>query len=294
MMRNLCIGIGDKNGLMTSGYLTALELGMAHTIFERWILPGDMRRADADDKTMNALPTTPSESIWSDAAPVDRLLTQFADAQNVSYIGIVPQEAHLGTEIAGGKSAGGYLSVLQTELGLMHKWRGGLLLFNTPLWFYGDDAQYPYSIVKQLRKSKEDTSGRPPAFQDIADAVTTLSDAQMKRLAKEFPQVESNKVKRPLFALYKKYPNILGGEGAVVDLNMLSVMEQLTVMPPIASKETLTRIRILEQGNPQFKDGRRSYDVQVQTMQHHDWQNVGIVTIFPGERKSAPPQKPRT
>ena len=294
MMRNLRIGIGNKNGFMTSDYLAALELGMANTIFERWILPGDMRRAEADDKTMNALPTPPAEDFWSHAPPVDRLLTQFAEDQNVSFIGIVPQEARLGTEITGRKSAGQYLSVLQTELGLMHKWRGGLLLFNTPLWFYGDEAQYPYSIVKQLRKSKEDASGRPLAFQDIADAVVTLSDVQMKRLAKEFPHEESNKAKRPLFALYKKYPNILGGEGAVVDLNMVSVMEQLKVMPPIASKETLTRIRVLEQDNPQFKDDRRSYDVQVQTMQHHDWQNVGIVTIFPGERKSASPQKPGT
>ena len=103
----------------------------------------------------------------------------------------------------------------------------------------------------------------------------------MQNLAKEFPQIEGNKTKRAIFVFYKKYPGILSEEGLAADLNMVAMLKELKLMPPLAEKYTLLRIRILEKAHPQINDGRRLYRIQIQTTQQKEWRQVGDVSILP-------------
>ena len=160
----------------------------------------------------------------------------------------------------------------------MHKWRSGVLLFSYPQWFYGDEAQYPYSVVKQLRDSRRrHVDGEPLTVAEIADAVVTLNDAQMKRLAKEFPQVESNKHKRPLFAFYKKHPGLLAKEGILVDLNMLAMMQEAKLIPRLSQNESVERVRIAELLSD--TPDRREYALQVQRNHEEMWEGMGSFAI---------------
>ena len=170
----------------------------------------------------------------------------------------------------------------------MHKWRNGVLLLNYPLWFYGDEAQYSYGVVKQLRESsRRRKDGRPLLLSDIADAVTTLTDAQMKRLAKEFPQIDYNQTKRPIFLLYKKYPAIHSSNGMAVDLNMLLMMKQLKLIPPITKSEEMERIRIVEDMTD-GRENRRLYRMQFQTSRQKTWKDLGRFYILSADTVSSP------
>ena len=164
----------------------------------------------------------------------------------------------------------------------MHKWRTEILLFNYPTWFYGDDALYPYAVVKHLRESsRRRKDGRPLTLTEIADFVSTLTDPQMKRLAKEFPQVEDNKSKRPLFVFYKNYPGILSENGMTVSLNMLAMLKQLRIIKPLSNGEELERLRIIEDLT-NSKETRRLYRVQFQARRPKTWIDAGRIYIFPG------------
>jgi len=288
MVRDLYIGIGNSGGFTSLGSMGMLELGLAPHHYEGWILPGDRKSIDLENQPVNSLPTFPDDSLWQHVPRFDKLLTQFADAQNVSYLGIIPEDANDGTTISLGKSAKQCLEDLRNSAGLMHKWRQGVLLFNFPLWFYGDEAQYPYSVVKRLRESTaHHDDGSPLTLSEIADPVVTLTDAQMMRLAKEFPQVEKNKLQRPIFDFYKKYPGILADDGLGVDLNMLDQMKQLKIMPPLAADKSLERVRISED-SPEAGKNRRLYRFQYQLNHEKEWRDIEKISIQSSESAVRP------
>lgn len=280
MMSNLCIGVGTGGAFATCDFLASMEFGLALYIYEGWILPSDLRTRDLEKMALKALPAFSEESMWRHTPPFDLLLTQIAYAQDVPYISILPEHPDNGTVVSIGKSFEQCFVDLQTQAGLMHKWRNGVLLYNYPLWFYGDDAQYPYAVVKHLRESKKRRNGTPLTLPDIADAVITLNDPQMKRLAKEFPQVENNKTMRPLFVFYKKYPGILNENGMAADLNMLALLKQLKLISSLAEKDAVQRMRIVEK-HSQIADGRRVYRIQFQVNHQEAWQEAGNFSIFP-------------
>ena len=108
---------------------------------------------------MDALPSLPETSLWKSVPALDQMLTQVTEAQNASYIAIVPDD--IGGQIlpGAGKTAGQCFDMLQTNVGLMHKWRNGVLLFNYQIRFYGDDALSPYAVVKRLREKRKQQAG---------------------------------------------------------------------------------------------------------------------------------------
>ena len=281
MIKDICIGVGNGTHFTSSNLLGSIEKGLTALVDEGWILPGDLRHHETEKHNVSALPYLPESALWQHVAPFDLLLTQLADAQKVSYIAVVPDDANNQIQVSVGKSAGQCLDDLRNEASLLHKWRDGILLFNYPVWFYGDDALYPYAVVKHLQKSKQRNAGSPLTIPDISDAVTTLTDIQMKRLAKDFPQVYDNENNRSIFVFYKKYPRILSEEGMAVDLNMFALLKELKLMPPSAEKDALARIRIVERAHPQINDGRRLYRIQIQMAQQKEWRQVGDVSILP-------------
>jgi hypothetical protein len=280
--RELSIGVGRASGFAGRSYMGVMELRLEALIYEGWILPGDLRHAEPEKQVVSALPVLPENTLWPHVAPLDLLLTQLADVQNVSYMGVLPDDANNRPEVSVGKSAGQCLDDLKNQASLLHKWRDGVLLFNYPVWFFGDDEQYPYALVKQLRESKQRNAGNPLTIPDIADAVITLNDVQMKRLAKEFPQIDNNKTKRAVFVFYKKYPEMLSEVGVAMDLNAVAMLKELKLMPALEEKDALERVRIIEKAHPQINDGRRLYRVQIQTAKQKEWQQIGDVSILPG------------
>jgi hypothetical protein len=281
MIADLCIGIGTGQRFTTSNFLGGIEFGLAAIVYEGWILPGDLRHAEPEKQTVGTLPDLSQNILWGHVAPFDLLLAQLADAQHVSYIAVVPDDAKEQVQVSVGKSARQCLDDLKLHSSLMHKWRDGVLLFNYPVWFYGDDAQFSYAVIKPLRESRQRNANNPLTLPDIANAVITLNDVQMKRLAQEFPQIDNNKPKRPIFVFYKKYPRVLSEEGVAVDLIMVATLKELNLMLPLAETDSLQRMRIIEKADPRINDGRRLYRVQIQTAKQKEWRQVGDVSILP-------------
>jgi hypothetical protein len=281
MIKNLSIGVGNAHSFVSGTYLGGLELGVKALAYAGWILPGDLRHGETENQIVSSLPELPEDTLWRHAPAFDLLLTQLAEAQKVSYIAVVPDEANNQITLSVGKSAQQCLEDLRSQANLMHKWRDGVLLCNYPVWFYGDDAQYPYAVVKRLRESKRRNAGRPLTLPNIADDVITLTAVQMTRLAKEFPQIDDNRIKRPIFVFYKKYPGILSEEGMAVDLNMVAMLKEWKLMPRLAEKDTLKKMRIIEKALPHARDDRRFYRIQFQTTQQKEWRQTEDVSILP-------------
>jgi len=281
LIRQLFIGVGNAHSFVSGTYLGGMQLGLKNRVLGRWILPGDLLHAATEKQVLSTLPDLPAASLWQHVAPFDRLLTQLAAAQSVSYIGVAPEDPNNQVDLPFGKSVELCLEELRRSTGVMHKWRDGVLLFNYSVWFYGDEAQYPYAVVKQLRESKQRHIGTPLTLPEIADDVITLSLVQMKRLAKEFPQIKDNRIKRPIFVFYKKYPGTLSEEGLTADLNMVAMLKELKLMPPLLEKDALKKIRILEKALPQARDDRRFYRLQFQTTQQKAWQEIDYLSILP-------------
>lgn len=173
MARDLRLGIGHQHSLNGNGpfmqtrtFLGMLEYELTSRLTRNWILPGDLFGRAVEKQVVTDLPTLPQESIRSHVPAFDRKLAQMAEAENFSYIGIVPEYVdHVFTTSRPDPQNLEYLSPWP----LLYKWRNGVLLFNYPLWFYGDDAQSPYALVQQLRASKQRTGVSDFLSPDLED-----------------------------------------------------------------------------------------------------------------------------
>lgn len=290
LMRDLYIGVtsGSEGDFTGSGTMAPMEIGLKLRLYNSWLLPGDLRNAAQETDLLSTLPQLPAESFWKRVPSFDLLLTEFADAQNASYIAIVPEDTSDSTTLSVGKPIKQCFEDLRLRTGLMHKWRNGVLLLNYPSWFYGDDGLYPYDIVKRLREnSRRRNDGRPLMLAEIADPIITLNDAQMKRLAKEFPQVEYNKTMRPIFVFYKKYPHTHSEDGMAVDLNMLSVMQQLKLIQSPAKLQEIDRVRIIEDLSHLQQD-KRLYRMQYKSHRQTAWEDIGQFYILSSDPFASP------
>jgi hypothetical protein len=294
MMRKLSVGIVRGSGANTMDYMGIMERGMQSRLRDGWILPSDLRSKEIQKQPVNPLPNLPEKSIWSHVPAFDLVMAQIAEAQNFSFVGVAPEDRNhtsstgqsTTSTTVSGQPAPRCLDDLRSQEGTMFKWRDGVLLFSYPLWFYGDDAQYPYAKVKQLRESRKGhVDGSPLTLAEIADAVMTLTDVQMKRLAREFGQVDDNKTNRAVFGFYQKYPGILAEKGMTTDLNMITLLKQSKLMPSLVENDSIVKLRITEQPLPQITDGRRFYRMQYQTVRQKEWREIAHLSILPDRKQ---------
>ena len=280
VMRDVYIGVSSKEGGGgETGYLGVMAFGLKRNLADGWILPGDAKTLAKETEIINVLPNINAGSPWEHVPELDQLLTQVAEAQNVSSIAILPDDIHNVTLPQAGQPMKQFFEILQRNVGLIHKWRNGVLLSNYQLWFYGDDGLVPYSVVKQLRDSNARMQKEHlPLFSATANAFVPLSDVQAKRLIDVFPAVARNQRLQTIFLLYKKYPGILTEGGQSVDLNMLNLMTQWKLIPSVQS-EDIESVRIIEEGvTPLSK--QHLYKLQFRPLHQKEWKNLARFQII--------------
>lgn len=156
LMRELFIGAGVGGNYGEGGTMNALTWGLRRLAYESWILPGDAKTNEKEAVILNALPDLPAGSPRESGTQMARLLTQLANAQDFSYIAVVPYgnggTRHPDNNIK--RSVGKICEDLQACTNLRHKWREGVLLFNSADWFYGNLPLTPYSVIKQAGENQ--------------------------------------------------------------------------------------------------------------------------------------------
>jgi len=276
LMRDLYMDVGTGEGFGGVGFMGAMSLGLKRILAEKWILPGDAKSSGKESSIINSLPKFPIGSAWENVSGLDLVLTQVAAAQDVSYIAIVPDGGGATFSVLG-KTLEQCFADFRRGAGLIHKWRNNVLLLNYETWFYGDDGASPYDVVKQLRETyKLRRDDQQMVIPVIADGVVALTDAQAKRLANEFPEVAASVRLRPIFLLYKKYPEILMVDGRAVDLNMLTMMTQMKLLPAGVHNDEIERIRISE--DPTTAQ-LHNYRLQYRPLHQKEWTDLGRFKI---------------
>jgi len=280
LIRNLWIGVNHAEEYGGLGILGPLEIGLKQGLADGWILPGDARTSEKEAHVLKALPPLPTNTTKERTEAFDLVLKQTAEAQDTSYLAIVPDEITTLVPLDVGKPMSKLFADLQLNVGLMHKWRNGVLLYNYQMWFYGDEGLSPYSVTLQLRKfSTQRGDKQIPLLKGTGDAFLSLNAAQAKRLLKEFPEVALNQRLQPIFLLYKKYPGILAEEGQAVDLNMLTMMMQLKLIPPAVHTDDIESVRIVASGiESSFK--QPMYTLQFRILHQAEWKKIERFQLF--------------
>lgn len=294
LVRDLTIGVGNTRSFLSRTYMAGLEEHALNQTYKEWILPGELDHAEAEKQVVSVLPDAPKipkeqpEGVFIPAPPQTRPSVPFtsfmqvvAEGQSASYIAIVPDTMDSSMVIPGGKTGRQCLDELWARGRLMHKWHDNVLLLNYPLWFAGDDAQYPYAVVKQLRERKRSHAGKPITFQELAGDSAALSNVQIRRLLKEFPQLDAAMVNRPILGFYRKYPGILSEAGMATTPEMIAALKEARLMPALLENDTLEKLRILEASPAQPNVGKSLYSVQFQTVQRKEWRELINLSLLP-------------
>ncbi|MCW3053519.1 MAG: hypothetical protein JWN14_2689, partial [Chthonomonadales bacterium] len=285
----IMIGFSQKTSTSSSGYFGISPDGNASDIFADWILPGDVRKLEVETRAIAALPMFKPEEIWSKVPFLDYNIAAAASVESVSFMAVVPESPTTGdvSGIAAGKTPEQYFSEMWRWKTLMHKWRDGILLAHYPEWFYGDEALCPYALVKRLRISLQKQDG-VLSLEDIADPVTTLSAAQLKRLTVEFPftgmQIDTTDDVRvqPMTALctfYLRYPKALSERGILIDLKMRAFFQDPNLWPRnLRIDEGATAARMVDVPNQSAAGSGHTYRLEVATSTHN-WRYVASFNI---------------
>lgn len=288
--RELWIGVGNARGFAYRDYLVALERPVNDRIYDAWLLPNDQRSTWAEKEVVvqairlekneeKGVPVQAPIFVPRPRLPFSTFMSLMASAQNASYLGVIPEDADNEREVIPGRQAQEFLMQMWVHDHLMHKWRGNVLLLNYPVWFTGEEAEYPYALVQQLRETRQHNAGSPFTLPQLADRISTLNDPQIRRLAKEFPQAGLGRAQRALLALYQRYPGLLSEAGETPDAKMIALLTETQQMPPLAEKDTLEKLRILEETPSQSNGEKRLYRLQFQTAQRKEWQELTKLSI---------------
>lgn len=177
-----------------------------------WRLSGD---ADGDAQTAKkaATPKTPPPSEKDSQYP-NRLI-ELAQAAPLSLIARVPQAQGTVSISTGdvrpyGMTVQAYLDLLDKEAHFQHKWRDGVLLVSNPAWFVldNDDVVAPWAVVRRLRDAEAAAGDGFLSVDDLARTASDLSEPSLRRLARQYPVMDSVAHWRDLLALLHREPSL--------------------------------------------------------------------------------------
>lgn len=274
------LGKGRAGG---RSYFGVLRSGLLPRTREDWILPGDVRTLDVETRPLMMLTPFNHENIWNSAPLLDYNIAQLAATESVSFMAVMPEYTDSQQPTALGRTPAQYFAELdKVPLNLMHKWREGVLLINHPTWFYGDQAQYSYGVVKRLRDSLRKRGGYL-SLEDVADLGAKLSVAQLNRLGKEFLALRSGGGMTPVCAFWNRYPASLNEQGVPVDLKMrtfLQAFKPVSLWPTaLKAKEQVTAIRIHE-AITEWPEGKcATYSLQF-TTSNQKWTDISVFRLL--------------
>lgn len=186
------------------GYLGGPPLARAYldSLEDLWMLPGDAR----EDSRTQARVSAPRDAKGGDGndAPLVRRFAQLSAARPVSILARVASASSRDPGSPYDQVMQEYLRKLRDEpFSIHHKWRSGMLLLSDASWFKEriGNRVAPYQIVKTLRQSQIAGDGYL-SLADLGMAASELSEAQLRSIADEFPEMEQVAYWRPVFRLY--------------------------------------------------------------------------------------------
>lgn len=274
------ISVGGKAGFQGMSYFGMLTFGLLARAYEGWILSGDQKIRDIEMHAITALAPFQPEGSWLGTPQLDRDIVQLAVTEGVSFLALIPEYSGSPLPAILGKTPKQYFEDLwKDEPYVMHKWRRDVLLANYPTWFYGDDAQYSYAVVKRLRVSKRNQEGLLK-LEDVTEAVTTLKEAQWKRLGEEFPDFKNARQILPIATVYKQYPQALSAKGVPVDLKMQGFLKAHGLWPsPLEEDERILAARILDEHETGIAMPRHTYHLQLASSKR-TWTDIAVCRLM--------------
>lgn len=187
--------------------------GMNAKIFQRW-LSYDGVKSNPDKEQLRVSIKKPQEpqvmSARRNTLPDEFERLKFSP--DLSYLAVLPEmDATSISPITNGTLLDYLKSYQKSPTYTMSKWQDDMLLVSYPVWFYGDDALYPYSVVKALKQATITKNGEL-SLDAFLKTVAPLSIHQAERLEKEFPGVSDIANWKPA-RLISQFPDLLTKNG---------------------------------------------------------------------------------
>ena len=252
----------DIEGIGGNGYLggTRMEKLFRDKIARGWLLPGD-----ASDNPATKLKVKPpdKERLKPGNTPVVRLLERLAKGAPLSLMAILVPDKK-GLAYASGDTpedtrdwmngpdnlrVGRFLDLEFRNMPyLMNKWCDNVLLVRSISWMMEEDTNAPYATRKQLRKAKREEHGFVP-LTDLARAADSLTAAQLRGLADEFPEMERAADVRDLIALCHRRPELASDSGLHLSPDVLMMLRGVAPLSgnPYLEEGQATAIRLILQ-----------------------------------------------
>ncbi len=269
------------------GYLGRANMDklFAAKIAALWILPGDktvraveerkISPSDTPDPLHTDMSLQALQQLGSDESKrildlrmrsLECHVVQLAQAAPLSLLVILPvKQPQLDyTGAPYNQTVGSFLKKLhENPPCLAHKWRQDILLLSYPAWTLDDQTLYPYNLVKQLRSDLHTNGGFLP-LDDLATAAESLSNAQLLRLAEEFPVMKNVASLRKLFLLCHHYPQ-LAGSGVPLNDEIAAALRSVPGIPIEKELQSgkVTTVRLVDKRNKSGIQPGREIDFQL-------------------------------
>jgi hypothetical protein len=274
------ISLLKKGGGSGQGIFAVPANGLFSHFTEDWILSGDLLILDVDTHPLTVLAQFNREEIWNTVALLDYNIAQLAATEGISFMAVLPGGKDLQMPTPLDKTPAQYFAEMGKPMSnLMHKWHDGVLLINHRHWFYGDEGQYSYGIVKRLRARMRQQGGRL-TLDDVVEPAVTLNGRQIQHLGEAFPAFEQGGGMTPFCLFYKRYPASWAEQGTPVDPKMRAFLQTAKLWPTtLKAKQQVVAIRIHDATEAWSSGTFRVYRLQF-TTDNQKWGEISSLRIL--------------
>ena len=271
------LGIGSGSG---HGLFGVPASGLFSRFLGDWIISGDLPTLDVDTHPLPILASFRREDIWTTTPLLDYNIAQLAATEGVSFMAVLPVYNDVQMPSALGKTPAQYFAEMgKSGANLMHKWHDGVLLVQHLPWFYGDEGQSPYRIIKHLRARLRSQRGKL-TLDDVIEPAVTLNGRQLQRLGEAFPALEQGGGMTPVCLFYKRYPASLSEQGVPVDPNMRAFLQASKLWPTaLKASERVTAIRLQDSTEIWSSGTFHVYRLQF-TTDYRKWSEIYVLRIL--------------
>jgi hypothetical protein len=202
----------------------SLDQAIRTYVKRQWMLKTDLPSSQlGEHRVVGPIALKPMSGSYNSAIPAEtqsdrpmaqslmlRLL-QAGKGANVPVIALRPRRDQRDPGDPTGKTLADIMSETSKRFpNAMYKCSNGVLLCNYAEWFLQDDYSTPLALIKQHLNRPD---GLVP-LNHLAALMSSLSDVQIADLAFDYEPVSNALPLRPILALTKRYPQLLGPAGA--------------------------------------------------------------------------------
>lgn len=155
--------------------------------------------------------------------PLRTQLMNISKMLNIPLLAVLPEQLGSDKTFAKGQLLEEVFKKLDDHGNLMHKWRNNVLLISYPKWFYGEPSSVTYAVLKPLLDTKDGIID----MKALVKFVGMASDAQMLKLAENFPVLRGAYPMRHLLLFAGYHNEILQTRGIQIDEEILAFLKTI-------------------------------------------------------------------